>query len=135
MNGPKLYREQIDDLGIEDFEIDVSSIEAAMSTLNKLADMEDILKKIKYNLHIDIRKIRMDYLKKFRELDEYSKKPGRLRRKTPSEKRTEKKKSLIKKRDLEIKSYEIIEKTINYYLKQIKDSRAYIRNSIQNKVE
>jgi hypothetical protein len=130
-----LYSQQIDELGIEDIEIDVSSIEAAMDSLNKLAEMEDILKKIRYNLHIDIRKIRMEYLKKYRELEECSKKPGFLGRKKSSEKIIKKKKSLIKERDLEIKSCEIVEKVINNYLEQIEDSNAYIRDFLQNKVD
>ncbi len=135
MNGPKLYRDQIDGLGIENFEMDVSSIESAMNTLNTLADINDILKKIKYNIHIDIRKIRMDYIKKLRELDESSRKPGFLGRQKSSEKIIKKKKSLMKERDLKIRSYEIIEKTINSYMEQIEDSSVYIRNSIQNKVK
>lgn len=135
MNGSRLYSQQIDDLGIEDLEIDLSSIEVAMGTLNELTEMEDILKKLRYNLHIDVRKIRMDYLKKFRELNDSSKKPGFLGRKKPFEKVIKKKKSLIKERDLEIKSYEIVEKIINNYLEQIEDSREYIRDFLQSKVE
>ena len=45
MIGPKKYRKQLLDLGIEGMEIDVSTIDNAMDTLNKLNEIEKILKK------------------------------------------------------------------------------------------
>ena len=45
MLGPKKYRKQLLELGIEGMEIDVSSIDVAMDTLNQLNEMENILKK------------------------------------------------------------------------------------------
>ena len=46
MLGPKKYRKQLFDLGIEGMEIDVSTIDNAMDTLNQLNEIEKILKKI-----------------------------------------------------------------------------------------
>ena len=60
---PRTYRQQIYNSGIEDLEINVSSLESSMRTLHKLNDLEELLKKIKYNLRVDIRKLRMDYIK------------------------------------------------------------------------
>ena len=62
MIGPKKYRKQLFDLGIEGMEIDVSTIDNAMDTLNKLNEIEKILKKIRYNVRTDIRRIRLDYI-------------------------------------------------------------------------
>jgi hypothetical protein len=46
-----------------------------------------------------------------------------------------KKKVLKKERDTNIAAYEIIENLINDYIKQIEESRIYIKNHIQMKVE
>ena len=51
-------------------EIDVSTIDNAMETLNKLNEIEKILKKIRYNVRTDIRKIRLDYMAKLQEVDQ-----------------------------------------------------------------
>jgi hypothetical protein len=46
-----------------------------------------------------------------------------------------KKKALKKERNTNIAAYEIIENLINDYLKQIDESRLYIKNHIQMKVK
>lgn len=132
--GPKMYRKQLSEIGIEDMEIQVSSIKRAMETLHKLDDLEEILKKIKHNLRTDMRKLRIDYMRKIQDLDELSHKKSLLGRRMSPEKVIEKKKSLIKERKNNIAVYEIIENMIDGYLTQIEESRYYIRNHIEGKV-
>lgn len=45
MIGPKKYRKQLFDLGIEGMKINVSTIDDAMDTLNELNEIENVLKK------------------------------------------------------------------------------------------
>ncbi|MCE5213863.1 MAG: hypothetical protein LLF83_03985, partial [Methanobacterium sp.] len=61
---PKIYRKQISEIGIEDMVIDVSSLQNAMHTMSQLDEYEKVLNKIKFNLHTDIRQLRVDYMKK-----------------------------------------------------------------------
>jgi hypothetical protein len=131
---PQTYRQQIYDTGIEDMELNVSSLEKSMKTLHKLSDREEVLKKIKYNLRADIRKIRLDYIKKMQNIDELALKKGLFGKKMSVEKLYQKRKSIKKERKLTLAAYEIIETMIENYLTQIDDSRNYIRNQIQDKV-
>ena len=66
---PKVYQQQLHELGIERIEIDVSTIERARQSLNELEKYEDILKKIRHNIRIDIRSIRKEYLLLLKELN------------------------------------------------------------------
>jgi hypothetical protein len=135
MFGPKSYRKQLLDLGIEGMEINVSTIDNAMETLNKLNEMEKVLKKIRYNVRTDIRKIRLDYMGKLQEVDQSAnQKSGILRRKKSVSKIVEEKKMLTKERNLTIATYDVVENTIDDYLDQIENSRFYIKNSIQRRV-
>ncbi len=136
MLGPKKYRKQLLDLGIEGMEIDVSTIDDAMDTLNNLNEMEKILKKIRYNIRSDIRKIRLEYVTKLREVDRYNdnKKGGLFSRKKSISKITQEKKMITKERNLTIATYDVVENTIDDYLDQIENSRYYIKNSIQRRV-
>jgi hypothetical protein len=135
MFGPKSYRKQLLDLGIEGMEIDVSTIDNAMETLNKLNEMEKVLKKIRYNVRTDIRKIRLDYMEKLQEVDQSAnQKSGILRRKKSVSTIVQEKKMLTKERNLTIATYDVVENTIDDYLDQIENSRFYIKNSIQRRV-
>ena len=66
---PKKYRKQLFDLGIEGMEIDASTIDNAMDTLNQLNELEKVLNKMRYNVRADIRNIRLDYMGKLQEID------------------------------------------------------------------
>ncbi len=135
MLGPKKYRKQIFELGIEGLEIDVSSIDVAMDTLNQLNDMEKILKKIRLNVRADIRKIRLDYVTKLKEVDQSTNvKKGLFSRNKSVSNITEEKKRLTRERNLTIATYDVVENTIDDYLDQIDNSKYYIKNSIQRRV-
>lgn len=135
MFGPKSYRKQLLDLGIEGMEIDVSTIDDAMETLNKLNEMENVLKKIRYNVRTDIRKIRLEYMAKLQEVDQSAnQKSGIFRRKKSVSKIVQEKKMLTKERNLTIATYDVVENTIDDYLDQIENSKFYIKNSIQRRV-
>jgi ribosomal protein S25 len=130
---PKVYQQQLYELGIDGMEIDVSTIERAMRTLNELEEYEGVLKKMRHNIRMDIRNIRKEYLLILKELNPS---PEEKRKSSAKEvqKRIKKKKSILKKRDSKIKSYEIIENTVDNYLTQIDDARIYIKNSIETRV-
>jgi hypothetical protein len=132
---PRIYRRQISEIGIEGMVIDVSSLQKAMETMSKLEEYEKVLNKILFNLHTDIRQLRVDYMKKMQEVDELSKKKGMMGRKKSVDDIVRRKKTLKKARKSDITAYEIIENLVNNYLKQIEESRIYIRNHIQKKVE
>jgi hypothetical protein len=133
MFGPKVYQQQLDEIGIDGMEIDISNIQKAMITLNELEEYEDVLKKMRHNIRMDIRNIRKEYIQMLNELD-----PSPEERKNQKAKEVQKiikkKKSIVKKRDTRIKSYEIIENIVDNYLTQISDARNYIKNSIETRV-
>jgi len=112
--------------------IDVSSIERAMSTINELDEIENVLNKIRHNVRIDMRNIRLEYLNKMKGAEEQPQ--GLFKRKKSTNKIIKEKKSLLKDKDLKIAAYEVVENEINYYLSQIESSRVYIKNSIQGRV-
>lgn len=132
---PKIYRKQISEIGIEDMVIDVSSLQKAMETMSQLDDLEKVLNKIKFNLHTDMRNLRVEYMKKIQNVDESSKKKGLFGRKKSVDSIMKKKKTLKKERRANIAAYEIIENLVNDYINQIEESRRYIKNYIQQKVE
>ena len=131
---PKIYRKQIAEIGIEDMVIDVSSLQNAMQTMMELDELEKVLNKIKFNLHTDIRNLRVEYMQKMQDVDESANKKGFLGRKKSNEAIVREKKALKKERGANIAAYEIIEDLVNNYLAQIEESRIYIRNHIQKKV-
>ena len=133
MFGPKVYQEQLEELGIDGMEIDVSTIETAMQTLNELEEYEDILKKMRHNIRMDIRNIRKEYLLLLKELNP-SPEETQEQNSRKIQKRIKKKKALLKKRNTKVKSYELMENTVDNYLTQIDDARIYIRNSIERRV-
>jgi len=132
---PKIYRKQIAEIGIEDMVIDVSSLQNAMQTMMELDELEKVLNKIKFNLHTDIRNLRVEYMQKMQDIDESANKKGFLGRKKSNEAIVKEKKALKKERGANIAAYEIIEDLLNNYLTQIEESRIYIRNHIQKKVK
>ncbi|OPX58478.1 MAG: hypothetical protein A4E25_01659 [Methanobacterium sp. PtaB.Bin024] len=133
MLGPKIYQQQLDELEIDGMEIDVSNIQRAMETMNELEEMKNILKKIRHNIRTDIRAIRKEYILLINELNPS---PEETRELSPRQvqKRIKKKKSIIKKRNTKIKSYEMVENMVDNYLTQISDAEIYIRNSIERRV-
>ena len=135
MISPKKYRQQLFDLEIDGLEIDVSTIDNAMDTLNKLNELEKILSKIRYNVRADIRLIRLDYIGRLQDVDRTAnEKQGLFRRKKSVSNIVQEKKRLTKERNLTIASYSVVENTIDDYLDQIKQSRYYIKGSIQHRV-
>jgi len=131
---PKIYRKQIEEIGIEDMVIDVSSLQKAMQTMMELDELEKVLNKIKFNLHTDIRNLRVLYMQKMQDIDESAHTKGFLGRKKSNETIVREKKALKKERSANITAYEIIEDLVNNYLAQIEESRTYIQNHIQKKV-
>ncbi len=132
---PKYYRRQIAEVGIEDMVIDVSSLQKAMETMNELDELEKVLNHIKFNLRTDIRNLRVEYMQMIQEADGLINKRSLLGRKKTIDDVVKKKKTLKKERNTNIAAYEIIENLINDYLKQIDESRLYIKNHIQMKVK
>lgn len=132
---PKLYRKQISEIGIEDMVIDISSLERSMQTMSELDELESILSKIRYNLHLDIRNLRVEYMQRMQEAEEMVNQRSIFGRRKTTEDVVKKKRELKKERNADIATYEIIEDLINSYLNQIEESRVYIRNHIQTKVQ
>jgi hypothetical protein len=132
---PKIYRRQIAEIGIEDMVVDVSSLQRAMQTMIELDELEKVLNKIKFNLHTDIRNLRVEYMQKIQDVDELSKKKNMFGRTKSDDDILRKKKTLKKERRANIAAYEIIEDLVNNYLTQIEESRIYIRNHIKKKVK
>jgi hypothetical protein len=132
---PKYYRRQIAEIGIEDMVIDVSSLQKAMETMSELDELEKLLNHIKFNLRTDIRNLRVEYMQMIQEADGLINKKSLLGRKKTIDDVVRKKKALKKERNTNIAAYEIIENLINDYLKQIDESRLYIKNHIQMKVK
>jgi hypothetical protein len=132
---PKYYRRQIAEIGIEDMVIDVSSLQKAMETMSELDELEKVLNHIKFNLRTDIRNLRVEYMQMIQEADDLINKKSLLGRKKTIDDVVRKKKALKKERNTNIAAYEIIENLINDYLKQIDESRLYIKNHIQMKVK
>ncbi|MDD1774214.1 MAG: hypothetical protein LUQ24_01640 [Methanobacterium sp.] len=132
---PKIYRRQIAEIGIEDMVVDVSSLQRAMQTMIELDELEKVLNKIKFNLHTDIRNLRVEYMQKIQDIDELSKKKNMFGRTKSDDDILRKKKTLKKERRANIAAYEIIEDLVNNYLTQIEESRIYIRNHIKKKVK
>jgi hypothetical protein len=132
---PKIYRRQIAEIGIEDMIIDVSSLQKAMQTMSELDELEKVLNKIKFNLHTDIRNLRVEYMHKIQEADKLSQKKNMFGRQKSVDDIVRKKKTLKKERRANITAYEIIEDLVNNYLTQIEESRIYIRNHIKKKVK
>ncbi|MGZ7116542.1 MAG: hypothetical protein ACXVHS_03715 [Methanobacterium sp.] len=121
MISPKVYKEQIRDLEIEGMEISPANSHEANILLKNLLDIESYLEQVRYNIRMDIRAIRRDYIEKIQKIS------NPIKFKDNKEKLSLKeKKKLIYDRDIKIASYESIEYLVDDYLIQIKKALKYI---------
>ncbi|MEG3224472.1 MAG: hypothetical protein BME94_02845 [Methanobacteriales archaeon Met13] len=132
MFSSKKYRQQIDNLGLDGMEIEVTSIKRAMAILDDLDDYEKVLIKIRYNIRSDVRSIRLEYMEKVQEMEESHQ--GLFGRKKSTDQIIKEKKAIIKDRNIKIAAYDIVENMVDDYLSQIADARRYIRGSIKKRV-
>ena len=128
MISPKVYQQQIQDLGIEGLVVSPENTEEALILLNAFEETEKILERIRHNIRIDIRAIRVDYLEKIKGIKDSSKVMGLYSKQRPMKEKINDKRNLIDERDLKIAPYESIEYTVDEYLRQIKDIKKYLKN-------
>jgi len=122
---PKFYRQQIEDVGIEGLEIAPRSLADAMALKIQLRKDQRLLQQIRYNLRMDIRVIRREYLQKLDAYKESTEKVSGLNKKVPK-KSLKAKKKLIEERDDKIAPYDALERLLEHYLYEIETSMAYI---------
>ncbi len=125
MISPKVYQNQIQDLEIEGKEIFPQSKEDARIIFEELRNIEKVLEHIRYNIRMDTRVIRKDYMDKIRDIGDSSKFEAGTDKKSLKNKIKEKRK-FIDERDLKIAPYESIEYMIDDYLAQIKNAKKYV---------
>ncbi|MEN6292556.1 MAG: hypothetical protein ABFC34_12875 [Methanobacterium sp.] len=128
MISPKVYQQQIQDLGIEGLVVSPGNIEEALILLDALEEIEKILERIRHNIRIDIRAIRIDYMEKIKGIKDSSKVMGLYSKQRPMKDKINDKRKLIDERDLKIAPYESIEYTVDEYLRQIKSIKNYLKN-------
>jgi len=128
MISPKLYQQQIQDLGIEGMVIFPENLEEASILLDELRHIEKILERIRHNIRIDIRTIRKDYIEKIKGIEDTSKVMGLYSKERSMKDQIKEKRELIDERDMKIAPYESIEYIIDDYLMQIKNAKTYITN-------
>ncbi len=116
MISPKIYHKQIEDLHIDGMIIYPKSSDDATNLMESLIIIEKSLDHIRYNIRMDIRVIRRDYIEKIKKLDSYNLSKNKMK----------KKKKLINERDYKIAPYKSIEYIIEDYLKQIKNAKKYL---------
>ena len=119
MISPKVYQQQIQDLKIEGMVVSPENNEEASSILGKLNHVEKILERIRHNIRIDIRTIRMEYIEKIKEINDSSKIIGLYSKPKSMRDKINEKRKLIDDRDMRIAPYESIEYTVDDYLRQI----------------
>lgn len=128
---PKLYKKQIEELGIDGLEIKPDSLIEATSMLIELKKYQNILMQIKYNVRIDSRNISKEYITKLDELNEHIE--------TNSERKAKKikeaQKKLLKEREEKLVPYDGLDILIDGYLVQIEDSKIFLREFIKNQVK
>lgn len=127
---PKHYKKQIEKLGIDGFEIKPESLMDATTILMRLKEYQRILRQIKYNLRIDARNIRREYITKTDELNESLKE-----NKKSDKKAKEAKKKLLKEKEELVAPYDAIDNLIDGYIVQIEDSKIFLREFIKNQVK
>jgi hypothetical protein len=110
---PRFYKEQVEELGIEGIEIDPSSEEEALRILREVEDAIRNLKRIRYNLHMDMRLIRREYLEKMRDPDIR----GDVKRR----------RALMDERDDLLGPYEGVDRIIETLLEQLEDASIFLR--------
>ena len=128
MISPKVYQQQIQDLGIEGLVVSPGNIEEALILLDALEEIEKILERIRHNIRIDIRAIRIDYMEKIKDIKDSSKVMGLYSKQRSMKDKISDKRKLIDERDLKIAPYESIEYTVDEYLRQIKSIKNYLKN-------
>ncbi|RJS49818.1 MAG: hypothetical protein CIT03_01415 [Methanobacterium sp.] len=132
---PKFYQKQIAEVGVDGMEIEPSSLAEAMSLLVKLRNYKKLLEKIKFNLHMDMRSIRKEYLEKIRSLKEEPSRRGLFRKNLTEKNKISTKKNIYEERDRILAPYEALERLIEDYLDQIEDSKTYLELFIQKETE
>lgn len=110
---PRFYKEQVEELGIEGIEIDPSFEEEALRILREVEDAIRNLKRIRYNLHMDMRLIRREYLEKMRDPDIR----GDVKRR----------RALMDERDDLLGPYEGVDRIIETLLEQLEDASIFLR--------
>ncbi|MBE2899810.1 hypothetical protein DNK57_03095 [Methanothermobacter thermautotrophicus] len=110
---PRFYKEQLDELGIEGLEIDPSSEEEALELLGEVEEAIRNLKRIRYNLHLDMRLIRREYLEKLK--DPQVRADVKRRR------------ALIDERDSTLGPYEGVDRIIDTLLDQLEEAAISLR--------
>ncbi len=128
MISPKVYQQQIQDLGIEGLIVSPENTEEALILLDAFEETEKILERIRHNIRIDIRAIRVDYIEKIKGIKDSSKVMGLYSKQRSMKEKINDKRNLIDERDLKIAPYESIEYTVDEYLRQIKDIKKYLKN-------
>ena len=128
MISPKVYQQQIQDLGIEGLVVSPENTEEALILLDAFEETEKILERIRHNIRIDIRAIRVDYIEKIKGIKDSSKVMGLYSKQRSMKEKINDKRNLIDERDLKIAPYESIEYTVDEYLRQIKDIKKYLKN-------
>ncbi|MGZ7047217.1 MAG: hypothetical protein ACXVHO_04685 [Methanobacterium sp.] len=126
----KVYKKQIRDLEIEGMEISPANSHEANILLKNLGDIESYLEQVRYNIRMDIRAIRRDYMERIREISNPINFKG-SKEKLP----IKEKKELISHRDIKIASYESIEYLVDDYLIQIKGALKYINTYLKKSKE
>lgn len=132
---PKFYQKQIAEVGVDGMEIEPSSLAEAMSLLVKLRNYKKLLEKIKFNLHMDMRSIRKEYLDKIQSLKEEPSRRGLFRKNLTEKDKRSTKKNIYEERDRILSPYEALERLIEDYLDQIEDSKTYLELFIQKETE
>ncbi|AXV37930.1 MAG: hypothetical protein CIT01_06820 [Methanobacterium sp. BRmetb2] len=132
---PRFYREEISNLEIEGLNLDIDSVAEALQLLVKLKKIEKTLLKINYNIRMDTRSIRKEYLKRIEELNKPVKVMKVFNKKLNKKESLKVKKKIVDERDHRIKPYELLERLINDYLLQIHDAKNYLENFIEKNVE
>jgi hypothetical protein len=130
---PKLYKKQIEEMGIDGLEIKPNSLIDATSMLIELKEYQKILQQIKYNVRIDARKISKEYISKIDELNEQIKETKKSERKAKKNKEAQKK--LLKEREDKLAPYDGLDILIDGYLVQIEDSKILLRDFIKKQVK
>lgn len=130
---PKIYKKQIEELGINGLEIKPESLIEATSMLIEIKEYQKILLQIKYNVRIDSRKISKEYITKIDELNEHIKETKNSERKSKKNKEAQKK--LLKEREEKLAPYDGLDIIIDGYIVQIEDSKMFLRDFIKNKVK
>ncbi|MBM4240611.1 MAG: hypothetical protein FJ150_02920 [Euryarchaeota archaeon] len=135
MLDPRLYSQQISEVGIEGMEINESSLAEAVSTLIKLKKSHKLLQQIRYNMRMDMRTIRKEYLDQIQAINDSSKKVGMFNKQLIRQKKIDANKVLITKRDEKLAPYEILERLVDDYIIQISDAVNRIEFFIKKQTE